>query len=245
MESLARGLAVMRCFADAQKPLTIAQASRLTGISRPAVRRCLHTLVVLGYARQEETRYSLLPQVLSLGHAYLSSSPLTTRAQPVLDRLRDELHESCSVGILEGDEVCYVARAEVSRIMSIALRVGSRLPLHCTSMGRILLAARPAQAQDEYLARADLRLRTSSTEIEPCALRAILRNVSEDGFAIVDQELEEGLRSIAVPILSGKRVVAALNLGTQSSRVPIFELRTRFLPVLRRAAVDLGRMMSH
>jgi len=240
MTSLARGLAVLRCFADAQRPMTIAQASRLTGISRPAVKRCLHTLVRLGYAVRDEANYALRPKVLSLGYAYLSSNTLTLRAQPLLDQLRDELHESCSLGVIEEDEVHYIARAEVSRIMSIALRAGSRLPLYCTSMGKVLLAAQPREAQQAYMRRAELIARTAKTRTQPNDLLALFAHVAEEGYAINDQELEIGLRSIAVPVMSGGRVVAAVNVGTQAARVTLGELRSRFLPPLRRVARELG-----
>jgi IclR family pca regulon transcriptional regulator len=242
MTSLARGLAVLRCFADAQRPMTIAQASRLTGLSRPAVKRCLHTFVRLGYAAQDGVHYALRPKVLALGYAYLSSSTLAMRAQPLLDALRDDLHESCSVGVIEEDEVYYVARAEVSRIMSIALRAGSRLPLYCTSMGRVLLAGQPPKVRQDYLRRTDLAMRTPGTRTKASELLDIFAHVADEGYAIVDQELEWGLRSIAVPVLAGGRVVAAVNIGTQAARVPLAELRTRFLPALRRVARDLGVM---
>ncbi|MFY9351935.1 MAG: IclR family transcriptional regulator C-terminal domain-containing protein [Sphingobium sp.] len=242
MTSLARGLAVLRCFADAQRPMTIAQASRSTGLSRPAVKRCLHTLVRLGYAAQDGANYALRPKTLALGYAYLSSSTLTMRAQPLLDQLRDELHESCSLGVIEEDEVYYLARAEVSRIMSIALRTGSRLPLYCTSMGRVLLAGQPRIAQESYLRRADLVARTPKTETRPGELLARFARVAEEGYAINDQELEIGLRSIAVPVTSGGRVVAAVNVGAQATRVTLAELRTRFLPSLRRVARELSAM---
>jgi IclR family pca regulon transcriptional regulator len=242
MTSLARGLAVLRCFADARQAMTIAQASRLTGLSRPAVKRCLHTLVRLGYAVQQGTQYALRPRVLALGYAYLSSSTLAMRAQPLLDQLRDELHESCSVGVIEEDAVTYVARAEVSRIMSVALRVGSRLPLYCTSMGRVLLAAQDGQSQMAYFKRTDLVALTERTCVNRSDLIDILRSVAEEGYAIVDQELEIGLVSISVPISGRDGVVAALNIGTQAARIPIAELRTRFLPALRRTAQELSMM---
>ena len=244
MTSLARGLAVLRCFADERRPMTIAQASRLTGLSRPAVKRCLHTLVRLGYASHEDTRYMLQPKVLSLGHAYLSSSTLAVRAQPLLDQLRDELHESCSLGVIEEDEVTYIARAEVSRIMSIALRVGSRLPLYCTSMGRVLLAAQPKADQEAYLARTRLEALTEQTETSPRALLAIFDQVAVNRFAMVDQELEPGLRSISVPVVSARHVVAAINVGTQAARVSPAEMRSRYLPALRRIAHDLGQLCA-
>lgn len=242
MTSLARGLAVLRCFADQQRPMTIAQASRLTGLSRPAVKRCLHTLVRLGYAAQDGVRYALRPKVLALGYAYLSSSTLAMRAQPLLDELRDELGESCSLGVLEEDEVYYVARAEVSRIMSIALRVGSRLPLYCTSMGRVLLAGQGRAAREAYLRRTDLIARTDRTLTEPAALHVAFARVAEEGYAVVDQELELGLRSIAVPVMKDGVTVAAINIGVQADRVTLPELRSRYLPVLRRAALGLGTL---
>ncbi|WP_157220236.1 IclR family transcriptional regulator domain-containing protein [Flavisphingomonas formosensis] len=242
MTSLARGLAVLRCFAEQQRPMTIAQASRLTGLSRPAVRRCLHTLVRLGYAAQDETNYVLRPKTLALGYAYLSSSSLALKAQPLLDELRDELHESCSLGVIEEDEVYYVARAEVSRIMSVALRVGSRLPLYNTSMGRVLLASLPRAEQEAYLARTELRAVTPHTQTDPASLLAIFSTVRDQGYAIVDEELEPGLRSVAVPVTGRAGLVAALNIGTQAARVPLADLYMRCLPALRRVARDLGSM---
>lgn len=242
MTSLARGLLVLRCFAEAESPMTIAQASRLTGLSRPAVSRCLHTLVRLGYATQGGHGYTLRPKVLALGYAYFSSSSIAMRAQPLLDQLRDELHESCSLGVTEEDELYYVARAEVSRIMSIMLRVGSRLPLYCTSMGRVLLAGQDVASQDAYLRRTVLEARTPQTQTDPVALRDVLAGVAGEGYAIVDQELEAGLRSIAVPVVGRGGMIAALNIGTQAMRVSLPEMRTRFLPVLRQVAQELGAM---
>lgn len=240
MASLARGLAVMRCFAEQERPMTIAQASRLTGLSRPAVRRCLLTLVKLGYVAQDGSTYALRPKVMSLGYAYLSSTPMALRAQPLLDQLRDDLGESCSLGIVDDDQVCYIARAEVSRIMSIALRVGSRLPLYATSMGRVLLAGMPREERSAYFRRTDLAPLTDLTETHPLRLHALCDKVAEEGCAIVDQELETGLRSVAVPVLGlSGRVVAAINVGTQASRISLTELRTRYLPSLRRCAREL------
>lgn len=242
MMSLARGLAVLRCFAEEKRPMTIAQASRHTGLSRPAVKRCLHTLVRLGYAVQDGTHYALRPKVLALGFAYLSSSTLAMRAQPLLDQLRDELHESCSLGVIEEDEVYYVARAEVSRIMSIALRVGSRLPLYCTSMGRILLAGKSRGEQQAYLRKVELVGRTPHTLINPPALLEKFASVMDEGYAIIDQELEIGLRSIAVPVIVDGKIIAAVNIGTQAERVSLLDLRSRYLPALKRVARDLAAM---
>ncbi|WP_311270166.1 IclR family transcriptional regulator C-terminal domain-containing protein [Sphingobium sp. WCS2017Hpa-17] len=243
MMSLARGLAVLRCFAEQERPMTIAQASKATGLSRPAVRRCLLTLSKLGYVAQDGSNYVLQPKVMSLGYAYLSSTPLAIRAQPVLDQLRDDLGESCSLGIMDEDQVCYIARAEVSRIMSIALRVGSRLPLYATSMGRVLLSDISRADRAAYFRRTELAPITERTETRPSELHALCDRIAEEGYAIVDEELELGLRSIAVPIygLSGS-IIAALNVGTQAARVSLVDLRTAYFPVLKRRARELTAM---
>lgn len=240
MQSLARGLAVIRCFAEREQPLTIAMAARDTGLSRAAVRRCLHTLVQLGYAVQTAQTYALAPKTLALGYAYLSSSPMAARAQPLLERLRDELGESCSLGIIEEDELLYVARAEARRIMSISIRTGSRMPLYATSMGRVLLAGQTPQWRKAYFARTELRALTANTVTDPQALEAIITQVGQRGYALVDQELEGGLRSLAVPVIERGRVIAALNIGTQAARLSAEELELRCLPTLRRLAEMLS-----
>jgi len=242
MTSLARGLAVLRCFADRAEPMMISQAARMTGLSRPAVKRCLHTLVRLDYAAQDGSKYALTPKVLALGHAYVSSNSLALRAQPLLDKLRAELHESCSLCVLQDDQVYYVARAEISRIMSVALRVGSRLPAYCTSMGRILMAGLRRSEQETYLSRTELAALTARTEVNQSALLERFSKAAADGYAIVDQELEIGLRSVAVPVMAGTEVVAAINIGTQAGRVTMAELRTRYLPALRRTAQAISAM---
>ncbi|MEQ6334188.1 IclR family transcriptional regulator C-terminal domain-containing protein [Sphingobium sp. MK2] len=243
MTSLARGLAVLQCFAEQERLMTIAQASQLTNLSRPAVRRCLHTLTRLGYAEKIGTKYALKPKVMALGYAYLSSTPLAVQAQPLLDTLRDEIGESCSLGLLEADEVCYIARAETSRIMSVALRVGSRLPLYPTSMGRVLLAGMSVDERRAYFRRVAIVPITARTETQISRLLAICEQVADEGFAIVDQELEPGLRSIAVPVRSSTgQIRAALNIGTNAQRHSEADLRTRLLPALRNCARALSAL---
>lgn len=242
MTSLARGLAVLSAFSDCRQRMTIAEASRLTGLSRPAARRCLHTLVRLGYAAHNGTTYSLRPKVLSLGYSFLSSNSLAASAQPALDALRDELHESCSLSVLEDDEACYVARAEAERIMSITLRVGSRLPLYCTSMGRVLLAHETQDRRDAYFRKGEFVARTPNTVTRPSALQAIVEGVREQGYALVDEELEMGLRSLAVPVWGRGAIIAALNVGASANRVSAAEMRTYYLPSLRKVARELGAM---
>ncbi|HZI83123.1 MAG TPA: IclR family transcriptional regulator C-terminal domain-containing protein [Casimicrobiaceae bacterium] len=247
MASLARGLAVIRAFTQQRRHLTIAQLSQRTGIPRAGVRRCLYTLSKLGYVASDDGRtYMLRPSILALGHAYLSSTPLASAVQPLLDRITRELHESSSMAVLEGDDILYVARSSTNaRVMSIDLGIGSRLPAFCTSMGRVLLAGLPQADLRAYLARAPLKRLTARTVDTPDALGAVLKSVRRSGYAIVDQELEIGLRSIAVPVIDGEgRAVAAINIGTQSSRVSIAEMENRFLPALRAAAHEAGLLLA-
>nr|WP_235839909.1 IclR family transcriptional regulator C-terminal domain-containing protein [Derxia lacustris] len=246
MTSLARGLAVLMAFDDQQRALTCAQLSHRTGLSRAAVRRCLHTLAVLGFAGCEDGKhFKLTPKVLALGHAYLSSSPLVALAPGVLDKLAARTGESCSVATLEGREIAYVARSKGGdRIMSIDLGLGSRLPAYCTSMGRVLLAALPPERLDAYLAEGEFVRRTSRTLATADKLREEIALVGAQGYAVNDQELEVGLRSIAVPVRDRRgQVAAALNIGTLTSRRSVAELETRLLPLLREAADEFGRML--
>lgn len=244
MTSLARGLAVVQAFSDARKPQTIASISQKTGIPRAAVRRCLHTLRELGYVDAELNNFSLRPKVLTLGYSYLSSTPLTVSAQPYLNNISRTLNESSSLAVLEDDEVLYVARAATSRVMSVALNAGSRLPAYCTSLGRVLLAHLPADELDQYLARTKLRPMTENTITSVKRLREVLAGVRQAGYAVNDEELELGLRSIAVPVrgASGK-VLAALNVGAQAARVSVQQLEQEFLPVLQRGAQELAILL--
>lgn len=245
MTSLARGLAVLRAFSDVPGPQTIAQLSQRTGIPRAAVRRCLHTLRQLGYVDSELNNFSLRPKVLALGYSYLSSTPLTTSAQPCLDALSRQLGESSSLAVLEDDQVLYVARAAASRVMSVSLGAGSKLPAYCTSLGRVLLAQLPQPELDAYLARTELAPRTEHTVTEPDALRAVLAQVRAQGYAINNEELELGLRSIAVPVRGASgRVVAALNVGAQATRVAPERMVAEFLPVLRQSARELSVLVG-
>ncbi len=247
MASLARGLAVIRAFTQQRRHLTIAQLSQRTGIPRAAVRRCLYTLTKLGYVASDDGRtYALRPRILALGHAYLSSTPLANAVQPLLDQITSELHESSSMAVLEGDDILYIARSSTTtRVMSIDLGIGSRLPAYCTSMGRVLLAGLPDAELQAYLGRATLTRLTSRTAATPDELISVLKTVRRNGYSLVDQELEIGLRSIAVPVTDRDgRAVAALNIGTQSSRVSVAEMESRFLPPLRAAAHELGLMLA-
>lgn len=246
MTSFARGLAVIGGFSQQKRRLTISQLSHRTGIPRAAVRRCLYTLARLGYVSVEDGRnYSLRPKILALGHAYLSSTMLATSAQPLLDRVSALVHESSSIALLEGEEILYVARSSTSqRIMSVDLGIGTRLPASCTSMGRVLLAHLAHDELAAYLARVKLTQYTPRTIIAADRLRSELESVRRDGYAVVDQELEIGLRSVAVPVFDAAgKVVAAMNIGTQASRVTLADLKSRILPPLQAAASELGQTL--
>lgn len=240
MVSFARGMAVLRAFTDHRRPLGMSQIAQDVGISRAAVRRALHTLIKLGYAVETAEGFALSPRVLGIGNAYLSSFSLAGIAQPVLDALRDHVHESCSLGVLDGDDVLYLARAETVRIMSVSLRPGSRIPAYCSSMGRVLLAHGGEDELAAYLRRVPLRPCTGRTVVDEDRLRQALANVERQGYAVVDQELELGLRSIAVPVCNRERkIVAAINIGTQTTRTPLRRLENDFLPALMQAARHL------
>lgn len=242
MTSLERGLAVLQAFSQERRVLTTSQISQRTGIPRAAVRRCLYTLTKLGFVTEEDNRlFSLRPRVLKLGHAYLATTPLAHAAQPVLRHISTTLNESSSVAILDGDEILYIARASTSRIMSIDLHIGSRLPAYCTSMGRVLLAHCGAEALEAYFDRAKFIQYTPRTIVSRDGLRDTFASVRANGYALVDQELEIGLRSIAVPIYGAEgRAIAALNVGVQAARLSIAEMESRILPVLREGARELA-----
>ena len=245
VQSLDRGLAVIRCFSSEHPSLTLSEVAERTGLTRAAARRFLLTLQELGYVGSSGRQFSLRPRVLALGYAYLSSFSVAQIAQPHLEDLAEELHESCSVSVLDGDDLVYVARASANRIMTIALTVGTRLPPYPTSMGRVLLAHLPAGELDAYLSRAELRKLTERTVVDPADLRAILATVRSQGWAAVDQELEAGVRSIAVPIEdSSGKVVAAINASAHAARVPMRTLEKEFLPRLLGSARQIDSELA-
>src|SRR5208282_327821 len=246
MTSLARGLTVIEAFSGNRHQPTTAVLSAQTGLPRAAVHRCLYTLRRLGFVDSDDERHFYLrPSVLSLGYSYLYSTPLASAAQPLLERVSRLLGESCSIATLEGDSIVYVARSPVTRIMSVDLRVGSRLPAFCTSMGRVLLANAPPEKLRGYVARLTLTRYTDRTIASKDKLLRLLHLVKRAGYAIVDQELEIGLRSIAVPLRdSSGAVVAALNASTHAQRVLLQEMQTRFLPALRATAQELSLLFA-
>ncbi len=240
VQSLARGLAVIRAFNAATPELTLSDVARSTGLTRAAARRFLLTLEDLGYVRTDGRLFSLTPRVLELGYAYLSSITLPEVAQPHLERLVAEVHESSSVSVLDGEDVVYVARVATSRIMTVSITVGTRFPAYATSMGRVLLAGLPDGELERYLGTVQLRPLTAHTLTSAPDLRSSLQRVRATGWALVDQELEEGVRSLAAPIRDAAgNVVAAANLSTHGSRTSLQTMRNDLLPPLLATAARI------
>ena len=242
MASLARGLVVIQAFTPQMPQMTISQLSLRTGLSRAAVRRCLYTLTKLGFAGADEAqRYSLRPKMLTLANTYTASSTLANAAQPILERMSAVHHESFSVATLDGDDIVYIARSSVNRVMAVDLHIGSRLPAFATSMGRVLLAYLPQDQLETYLAHVSLAPYTPRTVNSLEKLRLVLRNVRRNGYSLCDQEYEIGLRSLAVPVTAPNgRVVATVNLSGHAPRMPMLDMQTRFLQPLRAAAAELS-----
>lgn len=242
MMSLARGLTVVQAFTAQHQQMTISQIALKVGLSRAAVRRCLYTLTKLGFAGTDDgSRYSLRPRMLTLSHSFTTSNALSSAAQPILERLSATHQESFSVATLDGDDIVYVARTSVSRVMSVDLHIGSRLPAYCTSMGRVLLAYLPLDQVEQYLGRVQMVAHTPRTVTSVEKLRMLLRGVRRNGYALCDQEFEAGLRSLAVPVHAPSgRAIATLNLSGSAPRLSTMEMQTRFLPVLRSAANELS-----
>jgi IclR family transcriptional regulator, pca regulon regulatory protein len=241
VQSLDRGLAVIRVLSEAE-PLTVSEVARETELTRATARRFLLTLQQLGYARADGGRFSLTARVLELGYAYLSSLSLPQVAQPHLVRLVERVHESSSLSVLDGPDVVYVARVPTQRIMAVTISVGTRFPAYATSMGRVLLAALEPAELDAILVDAELLPITAGTVTSATALRTLLDRVARQGWALVDQELETGLRSIAVPIRgSGGTVVAAVNVSTHATRTSLEVMRRVLLPALQDAAAAIER----
>jgi IclR family pca regulon transcriptional regulator len=242
--SLEKGLLVIEAF-DASRPrLTLSDVAKLTGITRAAARRYLLTLTKLNYADFDGRYFTLSPRILRLGYAYLSSASLSARVQPFLEQISEATGESSSAAILDGDDIVYIARSATRRIMSIGLGVGSRLPAYCTSLGRAILAYQPEDVIEAYLRRVRLEARTPRTITDKTAFRAVLEATRSQGYALVNEELEFGLRSIAVPVIQKSgQVTIALNLSAQAGRISADEMRERFLPALSAASETLRYML--
>lgn len=242
VSSFAKGLAVIRAFGRETPEMTLSEVAQKTGMTRAAARRFLLTLEALGYACVEGKRFSLTPKVLELGFSYLSSMDVWDVAMPFMEQVTEEIRESCSASVLEGHDVVYVARVPTKRIMSVSLHLGARLPAFATSMGRVLLAALSDDAARAIIEASDRTAFTPSTITNVNALMKIVQETRAQGYALVNQELEEGLCSVAVPLVnSSGRVLAALNVSGHSSRTTPDEMVESYLPALLRAQQGIAR----
>ena len=240
MSGLAKGLAAIETFTADTPRQSIAQVATASGLDRATARRCLLTLAHLGFADYDGKFFTLTPRIMRLGTACLATMPLPQIVQPMLDRLSDDLGQSTSASILDGDEIVYIARAAQRKVMSISLTPGSRLPAHCTSMGRVMLSALP----EDQVARAPLAARTPRTITDRAALLAELARVRSQGYAVIDQEVELGLISIAVPLYDARsRVVAALNIGLSSHHADAGQLAELYLDKLTAIQSELRKVL--
>jgi IclR family pca regulon transcriptional regulator len=245
VQGLQRGFDVIKAFGPKAHQLTISEVSARTGLTRAVARRYLLTLEALGCVVQAGSKFTLTPKLLDLGFTYLSTIDAASFAQPFMERVADTLHESCSLSVLDGDEIVYIARVSAKRIMSINLVVGSRLPAHATSMGKVLLAYLSPAALDAYFDRARLQRLTKRTICTQNALRQVLRQIRAHGWALADGESEDGVRTVAVPVFDRSQdLAAAMNVSGHAARVSTKELRQRYLPVLLDAARETSRALG-
>ena len=245
--ALARGIAVMQALADKRRRMSMAQLSHITGIPRAAVRRSLHTLSSIGYVAEDEgRRFYLRPRILSLSHAYLSATPLAVFAQPILDRLGDELQESCSTGVVDGDEIVYLARSSSSKLISPNINVGRRLPAYCTSIGRVLLPSFQPAELDAYFSHGKFYAYTNQTVTAPGELRKIVEQAREAGYAYAREQMEPRICSFAVPVFdTGGYYAAGINVILQGKMMSEEEMAAKFFQPLYQAALALGALLMH
>jgi IclR family transcriptional regulator, pca regulon regulatory protein len=237
VQSLSRGLDVIRAFGPDHQQMTLSDVARRTGLTRAAARRFLLTLAQLGYVRIDGRSFSLTPRVLDLGYAYLAGLSLTQVAQPHLEDLVELTHESSSVAVLDGRDIVYVVRVPTKRIMTVAISVGTRFPAWATSLGRVLLAGLSPEELDAHLAATELTPLTKRTITNLTRLRTVIDQVASQGFATTDQELEDGLRSAAAPIRNRVgTVIAAINVSAHATRVTMDQLRRDLVPEVLKTA---------
>lgn len=245
VQSFARGLEVIRSFSASAPRQTLTDVAGRTGLTRAGARRILLTLQSLGYVESDGKLFALTPRILDLGFAYLSSMPMWNVAEPVMESLVEEVKESCSAGVLEGTDIMYVLRVSTRKIMRNSLGVGSRLPAYCTSLGRMLLAGLPDDEVVAVLEASEREPRTRHTLVETDALLAKVQQARRQGWCMVNQELEEGLVSMAAPIVNrAGRTIAALNISGQVNRTAPRVMQETMLPALREAAAEVSRRLG-
>ncbi|MBN9135092.1 IclR family transcriptional regulator domain-containing protein [Phyllobacterium sp. SL163] len=244
MGGLAKGLKVIEAFTAEHPRLSISEAAEITGLDRATTRRCLLTLSELGYAAYDGKYFTVTPRILRLGTGCLATMPLPRIVQPILDMLSEEIGQSTSVSILDEEEIVYVARAAHRKVMSITLMPGSRLPCYCTSMGKVLLSTLPEAQARAVLQKTELIARTPNTLVAVDDLLKELRATRERGYGTSDQEVELGLRSVAVPVISAhNKVLAAINVGLAASAETMNDVIKRYVPPLLRVQNELRKIL--
>ena len=242
LDAVEKAMRVIQAFSATDPALRITRVAELTGLTRATARRLLLTFERLGFVESNDGLFRLTPRVLRIGYSYLSSLPFAEHIQGELRSLAEEFNESCSAATLDGEEIVYVARVPAKRSMTITLAVGSRLPAYPTSMGRVLLAGLSDEALEEYFSRATIQQLTAQTVTNRERLRAIIAETQSNGFAIVDGEREEGVRSAAAPIrASTGQVLAAINISVNAARVPLEYLQESIVPRLKATAAEISR----
>jgi IclR family transcriptional regulator, pca regulon regulatory protein len=240
LEALARGLRVIEAFNRGGRQLTLSDIARLVDLPRASVRRILHTLVKLDYAEHTERVFRLTPQVLTLARAYLKSNAVADIVQPAIERLSEATGESCSAAVLDGEDVIMIAHASPKRIVPISAQIGFRLPAFATSLGRVMLAAQDDRKLDLFLSCLRPKKITKYTIIDKAQLHKTILTVRKNGYALADQEVEIGFRSIAIPLKRGDgRVIAALNVGVHSERTPLKAMHGQYFEKLHAVATEL------
>jgi IclR family transcriptional regulator, pca regulon regulatory protein len=246
VRALARGLAVIESFDEVRGSASLSEIAARAQLSRGTVRRALMTLQSLGYLGEENGRFSLLPRALRLGYSYLNSQPIWALARPYVEEVHAQTGETTSVSVLDEGMIVYVIRIVASRLVHDNVAIGSRLPAYPAAMGRVLLAGLPEAELERYLRETEFKQLTSLTVIDPARLRVVIRQARQSGFAVNDQEMELGLRSIAVPITAPDGVtVAAMNIACSSVRISHVEMKRNFLPVLRAAVKKISDVLTH
>ncbi len=242
VQSLARGLQVLQCFDAANPSMTLTEVAGKTDLSRGTARRLLLTLERLGFVGGDGKQFWLKPQVMDLGYRYLASLPWWQIAQPIIEEVSSAVNEPCNVGILDGADIIYTAGVEINRIVSTNIRIGSRLPAHATATGRVLLSLLPNQQLDQFFRNAKRARLTPRTVIDERTLRSILRQVRAEQYCLVDEELELGLRSVAVAVTdrTGK-TLGAMSISSNAHRLETSEIISRHLPALRDACEKIAR----
>lgn len=235
MGGLAKGLAIIEAF-GIRDAMSVADAARVSGATRAAARRCLLTLTELGYAEHSGRDYRASPRLRALGGVVSMRDRLARIAQPLLDRARDEFDESVSLAVLDHEDVLFIARAEAEHIVSVGVKVGGRLPIYCSATGRVLFADISDSKLTDFFGKAPPSRRTPRTKTAVGEIIDEIRRAAASGYAISDEEIELGLRALAVPVKRDGKTIAALSVSTSSGRVPVREIRERFLPVLENCA---------